>query len=313
LSYNFDYKIFIDIKLIVSIFEEAIMTNDSTIGIERSNLTQRRDELARSLGREPVRLEQEPGVKTIREDRPQPIVQLSEEVPLEDRRMSRRSFEKATLAGAAGLAMTNSLLSKKAHADEPKTKPDEVARVDGAGKQIKTHRREVDIYATKAWKEFKDSLKPDQKYLVDLMQGEIAEAKEVKFSNSQIAELIKYGLEKTIPENVVFGISLLSASLNEKAAMETKDIEKLFDEASTIGNFDSFKAGDNGREKIFKHMTNFAFNAKDGLMFSKMADLALKIKHREGDETYRKRIIAALYKTESRDAIYKAKPIYLLN
>ncbi|MDA1021703.1 MAG: hypothetical protein O2962_09195, partial [Cyanobacteria bacterium] len=146
---------------------------------------------------------------------------------------------------------------------------------------------DVDIYETKAWKDFSNSLKPAQRYLQDSIQQEIAEAKEMGFSDNQIAEVIADGLNKTISENIVFGVSMMSAGFGKNAAMETKDIKKFYKDVALIGDFDSFKDGDNGREQIFNFVTHYAFNQKTGMIYSKMADLALRLKHREGDEAYR--------------------------
>lgn len=189
----------------------------------------------------------------------------------------------------------------------------ELARVDNATKKNEADKVDLDIYETPAWKEFSNSLKPAQKYLKDLLQQEIAEAKEKDFSDHQIAAVIEYGLDKTIPENVVFGVSMMSAGFGTNAAMETKDIKKFYSDVALIGDFDSFKPGVNGREKVFNFVTNYAFNRKTGIMFSKMADLALRLKHREGDEVYRKRVLDALYKADYSESVRKSRSIYLLN
>ncbi|MBT6843604.1 MAG: hypothetical protein HOA17_07405 [Candidatus Melainabacteria bacterium] len=105
----------------------------------------------------------------------------------------------------------------------------------------------------------------------------------------------------------------MSGGFGKNAAMEPTDIKKFYDDVALTGDFDSFKSGDNGREKVFNFVTNYAFNGKTGMMFSKMADLALRLKHREGDEVHRKVLMTAIHNRGYKASILQAKAIYKLD
>ena len=188
----------------------------------------------------------------------------------------------------------------------------ELARVDNTTKKNEAVESDLDIYDTKAWGSFKAALDGNQKYLIEIMQREIAEAKERDRSNKEIVEVIEYGLRKNLPENVVFAVGLMSAGFTgHPRPIELNDFKKFFDKFAHIESLDQYETTESGRDKVMKDIVDYAYNPKRGLVCSKLSDQVLELQHREGDEAYRVKIMSAIYNRFIKNGEKQAEEIYL--
>ncbi len=149
----------------------------------------------------------------------------------------------------------------------------------------------VDLFKSETWDNFVKKAEP---HVVELLKAEIADAKKFGYKDSELIELIDYGMKKTIPSQVALGIKWLTVGINNSAVTSKDDIKRFYDAALEIGGFERYSSETEGRKAHFQFAVNYAFSKDSGFILKGLTQAVLDRKGKGLDENERKRVTDAI-------------------